>query len=256
MILSKFDPNPRAVYNPEDATPRIPGIPAVGISCFSAALFARILEMVSHREIGEMHSASASAPVYELDFHGVKLAAFNAQVGAPACVSMYEEMLAAGLEKLVLFGTCGVLDRSIKDCSVIIPTTAVRDEGVSYHYAPPSDEIACNLFGIDDFTAILDSHNCRYTLGKTWTTDAKYRETPDKVAQRKAAGCLCVEMECVSMAAVSQFRKKELFHFLYAADNLDGTRWDKRSLNNYANLDAKAKIALLALEMAAHMAAE
>ena len=40
-----------------------------------------------------------------------------------------------GLKKLILFGNCGVLDRSIEDCGIIIPTRAIRDEGSSYHYA-------------------------------------------------------------------------------------------------------------------------
>lgn len=30
------------------------------------------------------------------------------------------------------FGTCGVLDSSIDDCSIIIPNQAIRDEGTSF----------------------------------------------------------------------------------------------------------------------------
>ncbi len=78
-----------------------------------------------------------------------------------------------------------------------------------------------------------------------------YRETPAKVAARRAQGCIGVEMEAASMAAAAQFRRKKLFHFIYAGDNLDGDRWDPRSLGGGVNLDAKMKIALLALEMAA-----
>lgn len=41
-----------------------------------------------------------------------------------------------GAENILVFGTCGVLDSSIKETSIIIPTSAIRDEGTSYHYAP------------------------------------------------------------------------------------------------------------------------
>lgn len=49
-----------------------------------------------------------------------------------------------GAGNLLVFGTCGVLDNSIKETSIIIPNSAIRDEGTSYHYAPATNEIALN----------------------------------------------------------------------------------------------------------------
>ena len=47
----------------------------------------------------------------------------------------FEEVVAMGAKKFVLFGSCGVLDdEKVKD-HIIIPVSAVRDEGTSYHYA-------------------------------------------------------------------------------------------------------------------------
>lgn len=251
MILNQFDPNPRAVINPEDTVQPVPGFPKVGVSCFSYKLFDRMIEPFHPKPIAKLHLANVTMPVYEIEFRSARLAAYVSPVGGPACVGVYEDALALGLEKLVLFGNCGVLDRSIEDCSIIIPTSAVRDEGTSYHYAPASNEITVNPTGIGAFRRILDGHGCAYTLGKLWTNDAIYRETPTKVAARRAMGCVGVEMEAACMAAAAQFRQKELFHFIYAGDNLDGDRWDPRSLGGSVNLDAKMKVALLALEMAA-----
>ena len=149
-----------------------------------------------------------------------------------------------------MFGTCGVLERSIDDCSIIIPQSAVRDEGTSYHYAPASDEISVNKKYNKDFIEILDEFSCSYTQGKVWTTDAFYRETPDKMKARKEHGCICVDMECSAVAAVAEFREKEVFQFFYAADNLDADEWDMRSLDNRDKLDEKDKAALLAMELA------
>ncbi len=133
---------------------------------------------------------------------------------------------------------------------LLIPNVAVRDEGTSYHYAKASDEIPVNPKYMDEFVEILNQQDCNYTIGKTWTTDAIYRETRDKVNRRKEAGCVCVEMECSAVAALAQFRDKEVFHFLYAADNLDSEVWDKRSLSNSDNLLEKDKVAFLAAELA------
>ena len=61
-------------------------------------------------------------------------------------------------------------------------------------------------------------------------------------------------MECSAVAAMAQFRGKEVFHFFHAADNLDGEAWDSRSLSGDANITGKDKAALLALELAARIA--
>ena len=175
------------------------------------------------------------------------------RVGAPACTVAYEEAMAMGLEKLIMFGTCGVLDRSINDLAIIIPTSAIRDEGTSYHYMKSSTEIKVNEKYKEDFEEILNKNNISSIEGKVWTTDAPYRETRDKVLKRKKQGCICVDMECSAMSAVAKFRNKDLFQFFYAADNLDSTKWDKRSLGNNDRLSEKEKIIYLALELAIKM---
>lgn len=97
---------------------------------------------------------------------------------------------------------------------------------------------------------ILNNHKCTYTVGKVWTTDGIYRETREKVNRRKDNGCICVDMECSAVAALADFREKDVFHFFYAADNLDNEEWDARSLANSANVLEKDRIALLAMELA------
>ena len=67
-----------------------------------------------------------------------------------------------------------------------------------------------------------------HVQGKTWTTDAIYRETRDGLAKRRAEGCITVEMECASLMAVGQFHKKAVYQFLYAEDCLDSVEWDPR----------------------------
>lgn len=164
--------------------------------------------------------------------------------------AMLEDVFMMGVKKVIVFGTCGVLDQNIEDCSIIIPDSAVRDEGTSYHYAPASDEIEVNGNDKDVFTKMLDELHVKYTVGKTWTTDAFYRETPEKIKRRKQQGCICVDMECSADAAVAKFREKDLVQFFYAADNLDSEEWDVRSLSNHAKLEEKDRIAMIALELA------
>ena len=126
---------------------------------------------------------------------GTPIALFNAPVGASACVAILEDLIAFGMKKLVLFGTCGVLDETIKETSIIVPQMAIRDEGTSYHYLPASDEIEVNV-GLHDFlTSFLTDKGISHTVGKVWTTDGIYRETAEKLYKRKKAGAICVDME-------------------------------------------------------------
>ncbi len=254
MILEEFDPSKEAVINPWNTVQKQPGFPKVGVSCFSSRTFERMRqELGGGRIVGESCGANMVFPVYQVEYRGLELGLFMMDVGAPGCVALLEDVFEMGLEKLVLFGTCGVLDSGIEDCSVIIPNRAVRDEGTSYHYAPPSEEIDVNTRYIEEFADILKEHNCNYTVGKVWTTDAVYRETREKVTRRKESGCICVDMECSAVAAFARLREKEIFQFFYAADNLDNEEWDCRSLSNHSNLLKKDRIAALALELAIKM---
>lgn len=251
MILEQFDPNKHAVIDPQDLVRYREDIPKVAVTCFSKATFSRLVDKFGGSKVTVRSLANLDIIVYETVYKDAKVALFLSPVGAPACALLLEDIFALGVEKIVMFGTCGVLDRSIGDCSIIIPDKAVRDEGTSYHYASASDEISVNKNYTEDFIGILDELSCSYTQGKVWTTDAFYRETADKVKERKAQGCICVDMECSAVAAVAAFREKEVFQFFYAADNLDADEWDMRSLDNSDKLDEKDKVALLAMELAA-----
>jgi len=146
MLLSEFDPRETAIFNPEMVFQPIEGMPKVAVSCFSFVTFDRMLALFPEAElIATMKCASERFPVYRVRYRDVELALYMSAVGAPSCVGQQEELYAMGAECLVLFGTCGVLDRNIADCAIILPDAAMRDEGTSYHYAPASDEIAVNV---------------------------------------------------------------------------------------------------------------
>lgn len=250
MILEEFDCNKKAIVDVYDLVKPIESFPKIAVSCFSRVTFERLVNELNGKVIAKSNLANMEIPIFKAIYNGVEVALFMSYVGAAGCVAVIEEVFAMGADKLILFGTCGVLDASIEDCSIIIPNKAVRDEGTSFHYAKPSDEIEVNMKYIDEFVDILKEFECRYTIGKVWTTDGIYRETRGKVNSRKQAGCLCVDMECSAVAALAEFREKEVFQFFYAADNLDNETWDARSLGNESNVLEKDRIAMLAMELA------
>lgn len=251
MLLEEFDPQVQAVINPENLIASNPDMPPVAVACFSHVTFTRMVDMLTDvREIAQIGNANGKYPVYRGNWQGMPVALFLAQVGAPNSIAVVEELTAMGARKFVIFGNCGVLDGSIRDCGIIIPTSAMRDEGTSYHYAPPSDEIVANPKHRELFESILQRTGVEYTVGKVWTTDAFYRETRAKVEKRKRQGCVCVDMECSALMTLAQMRKIEIFEFFYAGDNLDKEQWDPRSLSTHAMLEEKDRASYLALELA------
>ena len=253
MLLTEFDPAKNAVIDAEMMIGKIENFPETVVSVFSHQLFASIVEFLGGAVIAETHDVDGIWPVYEVSYKGKRFAYYKARLGAPACVGCFEDLLPMGAKRIILLGNCGVLDKNILDCGIIIPTRAIRDEGTSYHYVPAADFIDVNKQYVPEFTAVLEEFGYPYVTGTTWTTDAFYRETRNKVEARKQMGAVCVEMECAAMQAMCDFRGVEFFQFLYAGDNLDHSNWDPRSLSGNARLADKEKIALLAFELACRL---
>ena len=250
MLLEEFDYAKSAVIEPWFVHQAVEDFPETVISIFHHTLFQRIVEFLGGTIIAETKDVDGHWPVYAVHYKGYRFALYKARLGAPACVGSFEDLIPMGAKRIILLGNCGVLDKSIEDCGIIIPTKAIRDEGTSYHYAPASDYIQVNRKYIPEFIDVLKEYGYPYVMGTTWTTDAFYRETRSKVQRRKEMGAICVEMECAAMQAMCDFRGVDFFQFLYAGDNLDHSNWDPRSLSGTSRLEDKEKIAMLALELA------
>ena len=120
-----------------------------------------------------------------------------------------------------------------------MPDAAVRDEGTSYNYMPPGREVTASPEGVAAVERTLEEHGIGYIVAKTWTTDAPYRETPDKIKLRRAEGCLTVDMEAAAFFAVAQFRGVTFAQMLYGGDDVSGDEWDRRDWSNRTTIREK-----------------
>ena len=134
---------------------------------------------------------------------------------------------------MIACGGAGVLVPEIALGQVIVPTAAIRDEGTSYHYLPASREVSPTADALEAIIATLDARGVPHVTGKTWTTDALYRETREKAARRVAEGCLTVEMEAAAFFAVARFRGITFGQLLYAGDDLSGDVWNARGWDEH-----------------------
>lgn len=251
--MIKYSEEKKAIINPDDFVSKIDNIPKVAIACYSHVLFDKIVKDYHGVEIGRLDYTDSVKIIYKIEYECHEYALFMMSVGSPAAATTIEDVHAMGCEKFIVFGNCGVLSREIDDLAIIIPNKAIREEGVSQHYLGVGEDIQVNEKYIDTFKEILKDKGYSYVEGTTWTTDAFYRETLEKVNMMRDKGAICVEMEVAALQAVCDFRGIELFTFFYAADNLDSEEWDKRSLSGSSMIDKKITIMELALALAKKM---
>ena len=130
-------------------------LPKTAIGVFSIKLMNDIVEKFSCEKVGYFGGASFHRPVYIIKTDNKEFTLFNAGISGAWISSDIEDLSYNGVQKFIIFGNCGVLDKSIEDCQIIIPNKAFRDEGVSYHYLPDSESIDLSDEYKDIFIEIL-----------------------------------------------------------------------------------------------------
>lgn len=226
--ILEFDSEQTAVVAPthEKLDLQLPG------KCVFAFLGEYIDEYASKtkaRKVSEYVSATKSYPVYITEHKGEEVVLCQAPVGAAAAAQILDWLIGYGVREIISAGSCGALE-TFPESTFLVPNRALRDEGASYHYAPPSRFMEISEKARKAIEETVTQHGMKYQEVVTWSTDGFYRETKEKVAYRKSEGCSVVEMECSALAAVSAFRGATWGMILYTADSLaDVDRYDERN---------------------------
>jgi len=130
--------------------------------------------------------------------------------GAPASVAGLEDMIASGATHIIALGLAGSINPMARIGDIVVPLRGVREEGTSYHYAPPEYTPQPSRELVEALTRALRRIGASPLTGGVWTTDAMYRETLDKVGAYSARGILVVEMEMTALMTVANYREAEL----------------------------------------------
>lgn len=252
MLLEEFE-NVPAVIEPTDRSLLSGGeICETIILSFNGEIVERVKQMDGVYEGGYLTNLNGKFPWYIYEVDGLKLAVTMATIGASMVVGFLEELKARGFNNFIVLGSCGVLDQSIQADKIILPSSALRDEGTSYHYAPASDEISYDETLLSTIEKALNKAGIEHIRTKSWTTDAFYRETAAKVKRRLAEGATVVDMEASAIMAWAQYRQAKVYQFFYTADYVDhhNHEWDARREDRKADAMTFFDIAVdIALEL-------
>jgi purine-nucleoside phosphorylase len=169
--------------------------------------------------IGIFESITKTYPIYKTIYKGEEVCFCQAPCGAAAATQILDFLIAYGVKYIIACGSCGAL-LHFDENEIMIPTSALRDEGTSYHYIEPSREVILDAQAVEAIKAAINSSCLNYKECKTWTTDGFYRETKEMVKYRIEEGCAVVEMECSALAACASFRNAVFGQILFTADTL------------------------------------
>lgn len=247
--LLAFDPDPESFLVP--GPPQlVEPMPDRAVLCFFPEVLDWWQQLGKLRPIGGFSRELGGRAIYVYENpdegNGEFVAVFHPGVGAPLAVHCLEQAIAAGASRFAVCGGAGSLSPGFAKDAVLVIDEAVRDEGTSYHYAPATRTIRFDRHAVATALRVLEEAGVPSSQGKSWTTDASYRETRQRIAERVAEGCVAVEMEASALAAVASFRGVTLSQFVYGGDDLTGDTWDARG---WAGSPARDRLVQLAIRV-------
>ena len=169
--------------------------------------------------------------MYIVEAEGVRCGIIARTIGGPYAVLIAEQLHASGVDLILGLTSSGRVSPALPLPAFVVATSAVRDEGTSFHYLPATREVCCPTPITGLLAEELSVVGVPVVQGCVWTTDAPYRETEDQLHQHARGGVLAVEMQAASLFAFATARRANvgvLAHVTNAVDHPD-EQFDKGS---------------------------
>jgi uridine phosphorylase len=169
--------------------------------------------------------------MFTMDLEGVACGIIARTIGGPYAVLIAEQLQAAGAKLIIGLTSAGRVSPDLPLPCLVVATSAIRDEGTSYHYLPPDREVACKSPVVPFLERELTATGWAVRSGKVWTTDAPYRETAAQLKIWTREGVLAVEMQAASLFAFGVARQASVASIAMVSNAVDheGAQFDTGS---------------------------
>jgi uridine phosphorylase len=158
--------------------------------------------------------------LYTFHHEGCEYGIIGCAVGAAFAVLVAEELFASGCALLISVTSSGQIAPVQALPYFIIIDRALRDEGTSYHYLPPSEYSEADVELIQLARAAAVAAGVSLQVGATWTTDAPFRETKEAIEAALNAGILAVEMEAAALYAFAKARERAVLCIAHVTNQM------------------------------------
>jgi uridine phosphorylase len=184
--------------------------------------------------------------LYLFEQEGFQFAVLGCAVGASFAVLVAEELFASGSELLISITSAGQLIALRNPPYFVLIDKALRDEGTSSHYLPPSDYSAIDEKLLKMLEPKLRSCPLPIAVGATWTTDAPFRETASAIETCRSLGLIAVEMEAAALYAFAEARNKAVICFAHVTNQMASVEGDFEKGAENGSRDALRLVAIVA----------
>jgi len=158
--------------------------------------------------------------LYHFNLDGVTVGIIAQAVGASFAVLLAEQLFVSGCKLLLSMTSSGKISPTLEAPCFVLIDRALRDEGTSYHYLPPSDYSDANKNLLADLSAAKWACEGSVHTGSVWTTDAPYRETEVAIANARERGLLAVEMEAAALYAFAAATDNPVICFAHITNEM------------------------------------
>lgn len=194
--------------------------PPTVLLTFQSDIAEQFVHETHARPAGQGFSFETSVPMWRGTLGAAPVMIAKLPIGAAAATITVELLITCGARTFVMAGNAGSLTPDAPVGAIIVPTGALQEEGVSYHYLPPDAEPTPDAELVEGLVAATEMRGRTPLIGRVWTTDAIFREMGWKVRRYGAAGILAVEMELAALMAVARARGARLGAVLAVSDEL------------------------------------
>ena len=164
--------------------------------------------------------------LYGFEEGGVSYGIVGGVVGAPFAVLVAEELFASGCRFLISVTSAGQITAVAPPPYFVLIERALRDEGTSYHYTPPSPYSEPHPELLQMLQGAFEEEKITVSSGAVWTTDAPFRETATEIQRHRSAGILAVEMEAAALYAFSQATNNPVICFAHVTNQMASIEGD------------------------------
>jgi uridine phosphorylase len=219
-----------------------PPFPELALVAFTPEFVKPLIELTGAEPCG-WHRPSSIGSV-----NGEPVVVTMIGAGASRSVSLAEPLFGGGVKTMLALGATGSLQPGVRIGDYVVPTSAIREEGTSFHYMPPEYQATAGNRATRALIAAAEQTGRPVHAGRLWTTDAPYREFAGKVRAYAERGVLGVDMETSALMALADFRKAEIGLLLTVSDHVFDNDWPNifKSDEFTANLAETARVMVAA----------
>jgi uridine phosphorylase len=169
--------------------------------------------------------------MHSFQVEGMECGLIARTIGGPYAVLVAEQLHVSGAQVILGLTSAGRVNPSLPLPSLVVATSAIRDEGTSYHYLPAADVVVAPSALAEEMHRGLQGLSLPVSHGLVWTTDAPYRETVEELEENFTRGALAVEMQAASLFAFAKARHANVAVVAHVTNAIDHTRapFDKGS---------------------------